>query len=77
MKVLNELADGPVGRAQEIQVPFLLQTSCVGSEKCPKSPAGDRQSWHRGRWGGQCQSCDQNQWEMPVPVGNSSMPPLA
>lgn len=46
MNVLNELGDGPVVRAQEIQVLFLLQVSCVGSEKCPRSPAGVRQSWH-------------------------------
>lgn len=71
LKVFKELADGPVVRTQEMQVPFLLQTSCVGSEKSCwflRSPVGAGQTWHSGHWGGQCQRSYQNQWEVSIPV---------
>lgn len=70
LKHFNELADGLVVRTQEMQVPFLLQTSCVGSEshRCLGSPAGAGAEPAQGHRGGQYQRSYQNWWGMSVPV---------
>jgi len=82
LKAFNELADGPVVRTQEMQVPFLLQTSCVGPEKSrwrPRSPAGAGQTWSsRHRAGGTVpKKLSIINGRGPFQSGISSTPPLA